>query len=353
VPGFIDAHAHVGAEGGGIPARSAWPLLANLAFGITTVHDPSNDLEMVFANSEMIRAGAKLGPRLYSTGRILYGAETNFKAPVDTYEDALAHIRRLKAVGAWSVKSYNQQRRDARQMLMKAARELNMNVVPEGGSLLYMNTTHVQDGHTTVEHNLPVPNLYKDVVEVFAKSGVAYTPTLIVAYGALSGEYYWYQHMNVWEHERLLQFTPRDIVDPRSRRRLMAEEADYGHVLPSRSAKRLSDAGVLINVGAHGQLQGLGYHWEMWMMAQGGMTPMEMLRAATMNPARSLGLDKEIGSLEPGKLADLVVLDRNPLENIRFTDSVFRVMVNGRLFDTSLAEVGSTRPAPQMWFAGR
>jgi imidazolonepropionase-like amidohydrolase len=352
MPGLIDAHAHVGGEGHGIPARTAWPLLANLAFGVTTMHDPSNDLEMVFANAEMIRAGVKLGPRLYSTGRILYGAETNFKAQVDTYDDALAHVRRLKSVGAWSVKSYNQQRRDARQMLLKAARELGMNVVPEGGSLFYMNTTHVQDGHTTVEHNLPVPNLYNDIVQVFAKSGVAYTPTLIVSYGALSGEYYWYQHTNVWENQRLLQFTPRDVIDPRSRRRLMAPEGDYGHVLAARGAKRLSDAGVPVNMGAHGQIQGIGAHWEMWMMAQGGMTPLDVLKTATINPARSLGLDRELGSIEPGKLADLVVLDRNPLDDVRNTESIFHVMLNGRLYDQTLAEIGG-RPAPTFWFTGR
>ncbi|MEZ5318950.1 MAG: amidohydrolase family protein [Vicinamibacterales bacterium] len=353
IPGLIDAHAHVGAEGDGIPARQSWPLLANLAFGVTTMHDPSNDLEMVFANAEMIRAGLKLGPRLFSTGLILYGAETPFKAPVDTYEDALSHLRRLKAVGASSAKSYNQQRRDSRQMILKAARELHMNVVPEGGSLYYMNATHIMDGHTTVEHNLPVPVLYHDIITTYARSGVAYTPTLIVAYGALSGEYYWYQHTNVWENERLLTFTPRDVVDPRSRRRLMAADDDYGHVLVSRSVKKLSDAGVMVNMGAHGQLQGMGAHWELWMLAQGGMTPMEVLRAGTINPARSLGYDKEIGSLEVGKLADLVVLDANPLEEIRNTQTVFRVMLNGRLYDTSLNEVGSGKTRARLWFEGR
>jgi imidazolonepropionase-like amidohydrolase len=301
----------------------------------------------------MIRAGLKLGPRLYSTGRILYGAETNFKAIVETYDDALANVRRLKALGAPSVKSYNQQRRDARQMLVKSARDLGMNNVPEGGSLFAQNLTHITDGHTTVEHNLPVPNLYRDVAEIFAKSGVGYTPTLIVSYGSLSGEFYWYQHMDVWAHEKLLQFTPRDVVDARSRRRQMAEEGDYGHVLVSQSAKKLADAGVLVNMGAHGQLQGLGAHWEMWMLAQGGMTPMEVLRAATINPARTLGFDREIGSIEAGKLADLVVLDRNPLENIRNTDSVFRVMLNGRLYDTALTEIGGSRARPRMWFEGR
>jgi len=238
-------------------------------------------------------------------------------------------------------------------MLLKAARELQINVVPEGGSLFYMNTTHVQDGHTTVEHNLPVPVLYNDIVTLFAKSGVAYTPTLIVAYGGLSGEYYWYQHSNVWENERLLQFVPRDVVDPRSRRRLMSPEGDFGHVLASRSAKKLMDAGVPVNIGAHGQLQGLGAHWEMWMLAQGGMSPMEALRAATINPARSLGLDKELGSIEPGKLADLVVLDRNPLDDIRSTESIFHVMLNGRLYDADLNEVGTSRKRARLWFEGR
>ena len=210
---------------------------------MTTTHDPSNDTETVFSNAELIRAGQKLGPRLFSTGTILYGAETPFKAVVDIYEDALAHLRRQKAMGAFSVKSYNQQRRDARQMIIKAARELQMEVVPEGGSLLYYNETMILDGHTTVEHSLPVPHLYKDVVTLFAKSKSGYTPTLIVGYGGLSGEYYWYQHTNVWENEHLLTFTPREVVDARSRRRTMAPDDDFNHVLIAKGAKQVLDAG--------------------------------------------------------------------------------------------------------------
>ena len=152
---LIDAHAHLGGESNGILAETSWPLAANLAFGVTTSHDPSNDTETVFTNSEMIRAGLKIGPRLFSTGTVLYGAETPFKAVVDTYEDALMHMRRLKAAGAFSVTSYNQERRDTRQMFLKAARELKMLVVPEGGSLLYHDETLIQDGHTGIEHDLP------------------------------------------------------------------------------------------------------------------------------------------------------------------------------------------------------
>src|SRR5690606_4714491 len=289
MPGLIDVHAHVGGESSGLLAQSSWVLAANVAFGVTTSHDPSNDTVTVFTNAELIRAGMKLGPRLFSTGTILYGAETPFKAVVETYEDALSHMRRLKAAGAISVKSYNQQRRDSRQMLVKAARELQMLNVPEGGSLLYMNQTHVLDGHTGVEHSLPVPRIYKDTIELFAKSKSGYTPTLIVGYGGLSGEYYWYQTTNVWENERLLRFTPREVVDARSRRRTMAPLDDFNHMLISRGAKQIMDAGGSIQLGAHGQLQGLGAQWELWMLQQGGMSPMEALRAATIDGARYLG----------------------------------------------------------------
>lgn len=351
IPGLIDAHAHLGGESNGIIARQSWPFLANLAFGVTTMHDPSNDTETIFTNAEMVKAGLKVGPRIFSTGTILYGAETPFKAVIDNYEDALFHIRRMKAVGAISVKSYNQQRRDVRQMLIKAAREEQMMVVPEGGSLFYQNATHVLDGHTTVEHNIPVPVLYKDVLTVYGKSGVGYTPTLIVGYGGLSGEYYWYQQSNVWENERLMQFSPRDVIVPRARRRQMAAEDDYGHILISRGAKKLLDAGTLVNSGAHGQIHGIGMHWEMWMMQQGGMSNLEALATGTINSATTLGMDKDLGSIEAGKLADLVILDRNPLENIRHSETVQMVMLNGRLYDSALNEIGTRqrRREPLWW----
>ncbi len=345
MPGFIDAHAHGGHFREGVTPQKHWPYYANLAYGVTTMHDPSANSELVFAQSEMVKTGQMVGPRVFSTGTILYGAEGDFKAVINTLDDARSSLRRTKSFGAFSVKSYNQPRRDQRQMVIKAARELGMEVVPEGGSFFFHNLSMILDGHTTIEHNMPVVPLYDDVIQLWKQSGTAYTPTLIVSYGSVSGEFYWYQHTNVWEKERLLRFTPRHVVDSRSRHRTMLPEEEYvnGHILVSAQAKKLNDVGVLVNMGAHGQLQGLGAHWEIWMMQQGGMTNHEALKTATINPAQSLGFDDWIGALEAGKLADLVVMDKNPLENIRNTETISMTMVNGRLYDAeTMNEIGNT-----------
>jgi len=216
--------------------------------------------------------------------------------------------------------------------------------VPEGGSTFFHNMSMIMDGHTGIEHNIPVAPVYKDVLTLWGNSNSGYTPTLIVNYGGINGEYYWYERSNVWENEKLLNFTPRFIIDSRSRHRTMIPEEEYqnGPVLVSKTAKTLSDAGVKVNLGAHGQLQGLGAHWELWLLQMGGMSNMEALQAATINGAHYLGMDKEIGSLETGKLADLIVLDKNPLEDIHNSNTIIYTMVNGRLYDSeTMNEIGN------------
>ncbi len=341
IPGMVDAHAHGPYAENGIVPRQNWAHYAQVAFGITTTHDPSSDTDTVFAASEMAKAGLIVAPRVFSTGTILYGAHAPIRAEINSLDDARSHLRRLQAVGAFSVKSYNQPRREQRQQVIAAARELGMLVVPEGGSLFNTNMTMVADGHTGIEHAVPVERFYDDVLQFWPKTKVGYTPTLVVAYGGIWGENYWYQHTNVWENERLLRYVPRFIVDPRSRRRMMAPEDEFNHVKVAAGAKALLDRGGHVQLGAHGQLQGLGPHWEMWMFVQGGMTPMESLRTATLMGAQYLGLDKDIGSLEAGKLADLAVLEQNPLEDIRRTEHVRYTMVNGRLYECdTMNEVG-------------
>jgi Tol biopolymer transport system component/imidazolonepropionase-like amidohydrolase len=335
MPGLIDVHAHGphGSQWGVVPQRN-WGQYANLAFGVTTIHDPSNDTNTVFASSEMQKAGLIVGPRTYSTGTILYGAAGSFKAEIDSLDDARFHLRRMQAVGAFSVKSYNQPRRDQRQQVLAAAKELGMMVVPEGGSTHTHNFTMVADGHTGIEHTLPLERVYKDVTQFWGPSGVGYTPTLIVGYGGISGENYWYDTTDVWRDKRLANFVPRWVVEPRSVRRTKAPTEDYNHINSSSICKALNDVGITVHIGAHGQLAGLGAHWELWMLNQGGMTTMESLRAATIQGARYIGLDKDLGTIEAGKLADLIVLDADPSKNLRDSLSIKWVVANGRVFDS-------------------
>ncbi|MDO6834957.1 amidohydrolase family protein [Pseudoalteromonas carrageenovora] len=348
MPGIVDAHAHGSQASDEIIPQQNWKNFAGLALGVTTIHDPSNDTTEIFTASEMQKAGMIVGPRIFSTGTILYGANMpGYTSHIDSLEDAKFHLERLKKVGAFSVKSYNQPRREQRQQVIEAGRELEMMVVPEGGSLLQHNLSMVVDGHTGIEHSIPVEHIYDDIKQLWSQSDVGYTPTLVVAYGGIWGENYWYDKTDVWNHPRLSKFVPKNQLLPRSMRRVKAPDHHYNHFNNARVAKELQDLGVLVNLGAHGQREGLGAHWEMWMFAQGGMSSLEAIRASTLDPAKYLGLDKNVGSLEVGKLADLMVIDGNPLKNIRDSDKVDYTMINGRLFDAStMNEVGKKAREP-------
>ena len=348
MPGIVDAHAHGSQASGEIIPEQNWKNFAGLALGVTTIHDPSNDTSEIFTASEMQKVGMIVGPRIFSTGTILYGANMpGYTSHIDSLDDAKFHLERLKKVGAFSVKSYNQPRREQRQQVIEAGRELEMMVVPEGGSLLQHNLSMIVDGHTGIEHSIPVEHIYDDIKQLWSQSNVGYTPTLVVAYGGIWGENYWYDKTDVWNHPRLSKFVPKNQLLPRSMRRIKAPDHHYNHFNNARVAAELQDLGVLVNLGAHGQREGLGAHWEMWMFAQGGMTPLEAIRASTLDPAKYLGLDKNVGSLEVGKLADLMVIDGDPLKNIRDSDKVDYTMINGRLFNAeTMNEVGKKEREP-------
>jgi imidazolonepropionase-like amidohydrolase len=352
VPGFIDAHAHGAYAQDLIVPQQNWSAYGHLALGVTTVHDPSNRATSVFAAAEYARAGYILAPRTFSTGNVVYGAKSYGWASIDSLEDALAHVRRLKAQGAISVKNYNQPRREQRQQVTEASRLENMMVVSEGGALFHMDLNMVADGNTGIEHSLPQLAIYDDVVQFWSQTNVGYTPTLVVGYGTIEGENYWYQHDEVWKHPILSQYVPPRLLQARSVRRTKAPESDYRHADNAAIGKQLADAGVLVHTGAHGQREGLATHWELWMFVQGGMTPLEALRAATIAPAQYLGFDRDLGSLEPGKLADLVVIDGDVTRDIRVSDRVTSVMLNGRLFDASTLKerlTGDHTPKPFYW----
>jgi imidazolonepropionase-like amidohydrolase len=357
VPGFIDAHAHGPMGENGLTPQQNWSAMANLALGTTTIHDPSNSAVEIFAAAEMQRAGIILAPRIFSTGEIIYGARAaGAFAEIGKFDDALAHVRRLKAQGAMSVKNYNQPRREQRQMVVAAAQAENMLVVPEGGSLFNMDMSLIQDGNATVEHNVPGSVFYSDVLQMWSQTKVNYTPTLVVSYGGPGGDPYWRARTNVWEHPLLKAHIPPGTLAAGNARREIAPEEDYADTWAAREARKLADRGIQVNIGAHGQQDGIAAHWEMWSFAKGGWTPLQALQAATVMPARTLGMDRDLGTLEPGKLADLVVLDANPLENIRNTDKVRSVMLGGRLYDAATLNeqvTGDRRRMPYWWEESR
>ena len=353
VPGYVDVHAHANHFTTGVVPQQNWTYYTNLAFGVTTMHDPSATTETVFSQAELVKTGKLVGPRVFSTGTILYGADGDFKAVINSLDDARAHLRRMKANGAFSVKSYNQPRREQHQQINQAAHELGMLVVEEGGSTFNHNIPMIIDGVTSIEHNIPVAPLYDDVVNLWKQTDVRNTPTLVVTFGGLSGEYWWYAHDQVWEDKKLNRFYPREALDARAIRRQAAPDWDYYHIEVAKAAKKLRDAGVKIQTGGHGQMQGLSLNWEIWLLTQGGFSNFEALRAATIDGADLLGLSKQLGSLEAGKRADFVVLNSNPLETIRSTADTRYVSVNGRVFDVDadMAEVGGLqRKAPEFYW---
>ena len=353
VPGFVDAHAHGSHGDDELVPQQNWSEIVNLAMGTTTSHNPSSRSSEIFPSSEMQRAGVILAPRIFSTGEIIYGAKAaGVYAEINSYEDALAHVRRLKAQGAHSVKNYNQPRREQRQMVVKAAQAEGMEVVPEGGSLYTMDLTLIQDGNSTVEHNIPLHTFYQDVVQLWGQTKTDYTPTLVVTYGGPAGDPYWRAHTNVWEHPILTKHIPPTELAANNKRRVIAPEGDYVDDDSAREAWKIAQTGRMVSIGAHGQQSGLGAHWEIWSFVRGGWSNIDALRAATIMPATSLGYAKDVGSLEPGKLADLLILDADPTQNIRNTELINRVMLGGRLYDPltmNEVDTGNRKRAAYGW----
>jgi len=342
IPGLIDTHAHLHYSGFEIFPETKWEYIANLAYGVTTVYDPSAPSLDVFAQAEMIEANQMLGPRVFSSGDVLYGGQqADYFAEVNDQDDARRQVRRMKAYGARMIKVYQQPRRDQRLWFAEACREQKMLLTAEGAGELFTDLSMAIDGYTAFEHSLPV-ELYEDVVRLIAESKTHYTPTLLVSYGGPWGEQYFWQTRNPHADEKLNRFTPHLTIDPKARRFPWITPEEYHFPVIARGVARVAHAGGNVSLGAHGQLQGLGVDWELWAMAGEGdgtsgqaLTNHEALKAATIMAADKIGFSPDLGSIETGKLADLVVLNANPLEDIHATADLQWVMKDGRLYDAS------------------
>ena len=329
-PGFIDTHAHWSEIRRGILDTQNWAFLANLAYGVTSGLDVQTGSNDMFAYQDLVDTGDIIGLRAFSTGPGVF-SDNNFQS-MEEVKGVLTKYQ--KYYGTHNIKSYIVGNRKQRQFMVQASKELEMMPTTEGAIDLKLDLTHVIDGFHGNEHTLPITPLYKDVLEVFAKSGIAETPTLIVNYGGPFGEDYWYENSELHDNAKLNHFTPHRVLDERTKRRpAWFRKDEYAFPrLAAQMAKLLREGG-LVGVGGHGEQQGIGFHWEMWMLSSGGMTPMEVLRCATLNGSRIVGRPQDLGSIEAGKLADLVIFDKNPLDDIHNTNTIHWVMKNGELFE--------------------
>jgi hypothetical protein len=348
MPGYVDIHAH-NWFGWGVHRDQVTQLMAGLAYGVTTQRDPQTSSTDILSYSDLMETGALLGPRLYSTGPGIFSQDN-----IKSLDEARDVVRRYADhYHTQTIKQYLAGDRKVRQWVIMAAKEMGLTTTTEGGSNLTMNLTLMQDGYPGLEHAMPIFPLFKDVVQLQAQSGITYTPTLIVGYGGPTGLNYWLTHYNIDEDKKLHHFTPHEELDAWKQVQYYRDD-QYIFKNHAEQLTKMANAGGHVGLGSHGELQGLGVHWEIWMMASGGMKNHDVLKAATYNGADAIGLLKDIGTLEAGKLADLQVLDKNPLEDIKNTNTIKYVMKNGRLYDgNTLDEVWPrVKVVPRQWWWG-
>lgn len=349
IPGLIDIHYHSQWLITGIHSTEVWQYLSELAYGVTTTRDPQTSTTDVLTYGDLVATGDMIGPRIFSTGPGVFSSEA-----ISSLDDARNVLGRYADFyNTHTLKEYMSGEREVRQWIIMAARELGLMPTTEGGLDFKMNLTEMLDGYPGHEHTYPIYPLFKDVVQLEAQSGITYTPTLIVEYGGPWAENYWYEHYDIEQDAKVNRFMPRSEVDKRALRRpAWFREDQYPFPKFAQQLTKIVAAGGHVGLGAHGQIPGIGDQWELWSIASGGMRNLDVLRVGTIFGADAIGLGKELGSLEIGKLADLQVLDKNPLDNIRNTNTIRDVMKNGRLYDAAtLTEIWPRhRPIATPWW---
>jgi Tol biopolymer transport system component len=339
-PGFVDTHYHPQWLVPEIHTEQAWQYLTTLAFGVTTTRDPQTGSTDVLSYQDRVATGGMMGPRIYSTGPGVFLSEN-----IRDADHAKTVLRRYSQYyDTKTLKMYMSGNRQQRQWIIQAAKELELMPTTEGGLDFKLELTHAIDGYSGIEHSLPIAPIFDDVVRLFKASQTTNSPTLLVSYGGPFGENYFYTREEVHDNPKLRRFAPEESLDARTRRRGPGAGGSPGgagwfldeeYVFPqhARFVKKLLEDSARAAVGSHGQLQGLGYHWELWAMGSSGLAPHDVLRAATIYGAEAIGLGKDLGSIEAGKLADLLVFEADPLADLRNSVRIQYVVKDGRIYE--------------------
>lgn len=328
IPGFVDAHAH--GFGGNVPIIGQHHDAAAryLAYGVTTAIDPAPSNETVFPTAELIEAGRIVGTRVFSTGETLLPIAP--ESGPDSYEEAERIVKRLASLGAVSIKIYLTPRRDQRQMYAEAARKLGLSVTNERGSLQSSVGTML-DGNTGNEHYMPQLVMFPDAVEFFARTNAVYSTSGVVASMTQWSEEYWQSRTDRWHDLKMQRLWPwRQNV---ARMNFAVQpKTEFSFPFMSEYVKDLKHAGGHAAIGGHGEDHGIDSHWDIWGLAE-ALEPMEVLEVASQGGAYMIGLEDDVGSIERGKLADLVILEGNPLQDMRNTARIAWVMKSGVLYE--------------------
>jgi len=350
MPGIVDVHSHwFEIRHGVLDVEQNWYFLANLAYGVTTGRDPQNTSD-VFAYQDLVDIGEMLGPRVFSTGPGIF-----HDADLQSAQDARNVVAKYKKYYRTNtLKNYLVGNRKQRQWLVQACQEYRIMPTTEGASQLKLDLTHVIDGFSGAEHNLGITPLFRDVTDLVARAGTFYTPTLLQQYGGPAGDDYFFLGLSTegYDGPKLRRFIPPDRLDSWTSRGRWFQEQEQFYPRAAADAAEIVRAGGRVQIGGHGQLQGMQSHWDMWALHSGGMTNFEVLRAATLHPAQAIGYAEDLGSLEVGKLADLIVLAKSPLDDIRNTRTIAYVMKNGEMFEgNTLDQIWpQQRTPPRMWW---